>query len=261
MAYTYSVYKRKRADKDKALNITLASVLGFFAFVFLAFAVICLIYIIPVTVATKSAMPFFFVLGLLLLSSFAGLLLLIPFFNTLVKINPLLSNKLPANGNKTKKIYAFVMNIIGIVGGSVVILSAFLGALSEKKWTAALTDFKAENGYFATAQKRQLAFDAGKVKTINLNIDSKNVAVIYYDNDDLIRFDYLSLYQDDVIMAHRDETLIITDTFSPKKYAPLENMLFFIFRPSVNEKQIKLYIPIEYKNEIEINGDYILAKN
>lgn len=248
-------------------TILLSIALALLTAVFLLF--FC--YAIVMTVATLSAMIFLILFGLSL--HFLALAMLCFFGISTVRtkhgLAPLLSKEKRQIKNKgtlldsSKKNPAphTVFQVVGLaifaLGVISVVISAGLGAISKDGWTRELSYYRQSRGYHATTKRLVLNF----VENPNLKIEltSKNAVVIFDDDITKTRLEFYDEFEKQVNITQSENTMILTESKAPQLNRTLDKMLFFIFEPSKNVQQIKIYIPASLKDTISIEGDYILA--
>ena len=173
--------------------------------------------------------------------------------------------------NKLKK-YVNLTNIclaLLFIGCIFAIISAFLGSIHRENWVEAKSDYMQEHGYYEDIQIFDLDYvyttirnDENDVK-VEIDLQNKNAVIIYGEPSDMIKIKGFQSYQNQIVcFGYNNQSLIkINETPPPKLDGNIEKMLFFFFDENKYEAQLKIYIPSNYKDSIEIVGDYIIAKN
>ena len=218
------------------------------------FALACLlffIYTITLTVATKSAVYFFFTFGLTALSAEFSLILFCIAFITVLP--------------KTGKTYGKLQSISGRLNIAKITLAVcaavfFITFAAVGKTSGLKTeknDYLTDNGYYAETKKMEIGIfeDVGKIV---IDTPSKNV-VIKRTASSNVSVKYYDAYNGQVKIIAKDGKLFLTETAEQKPKTALNNMCFFLFDETANEKQIIVFVP-ESLN-VSIEGDYVLAKN
>lgn len=218
------------------------------------FALACLlffIYTITLTVATKSAVYFFFTFGLTALSAEFSLLL---FYVAFITVLP-----------KTGKTYDKLQSISGglnvakitlaVCAAVFFIIFAAVGKTSGLKTEK--NDYLIGNGYYAEAKKMEIGIFEN-VDKIVIDMPSKNV-VIKRTSSSNVSIKYYDAYEGQVKIVAKDGKLSLTEKADPKPKTALNNMCFFLFDETANEKQIVVFIP-ENLN-VSIEGRFVVAKN
>ncbi len=218
------------------------------------FALACLlffIYTITLTVATKSAVYFFFTFGLTALSAEFSLLL---FYVAFITVLP-----------KTGKTYDKLQSISGglnvakitlaVCAAVFFIIFAAVGKTSGLKTEK--NDYLISNGYYAEAKKMEIGIFEDFDKIV-IDMPSKNV-VIKRTSSSNVSIKYYDAYEGQVKIVAKDGKLSLTEKADPKPKTALNNMCFFLFDETANEKQIVVFIP-ENLN-VSIEGRFVVAKN
>ena len=218
------------------------------------FALACLlffIYTITLTVATKSAVYFFFTFGLTALSAEFSLIL---FCVAFITVSP-----------KTGKTYDKLQSISGglnvtkitlaVCAAVFFIIFAAVGKTSGLKTEK--NDYLIGNGYYAEAKKMEIGIFEN-VDKIVIDMPSKNV-VIKRTSSSNVSIKYYDAYDGQVKIVAKDGKLSLAENADPKPKTALNNMCFFLFDETANEKQIVVFIP-ENLN-VSIEGRFVVAKN
>lgn len=218
------------------------------------FALACLlffIYTITLTVATKSAVYFFFTFGLTALSAEFSLIL---FCVAFITVSP-----------KTGKTYDKLQSISGglnvtkitlaVCAAVFFIIFAAVGKTSGLKTEK--NDYLIGNGYYAEAKKMEIGIFED-VDKIVIDMPSKNV-VIKRTSSSNVSIKYYDAYDGQVKIVAKDGKLSLAENADPKPKTALNNMCFFLFDETANEKQIVVFIP-ENLN-VSIEGRFVVAKN
>ena len=216
------------------------------------FALACLlffIYTITLTVATKSAVYFFFTFGLTALSAEFSLIL---FCVAFITVSP-----------KTGKTYDKLQSISGglnvakitlaVCAAVFFIIFAAVGKTSGLKTEK--NDYLISNGYYAEAKKMEIGIFEN-VDKIVIDMPSKNV-VIKRTSSSNVSIKYYDAYDGQVKIVAKDGKLSLTEKADPKPKTALNNMCFFLFDETA--KQIVVFIP-ENLN-VSIEGRFVVAKN
>jgi len=253
--------------------ITLTTLLSILITCFIAGFLLLAIYSIILTIATSSAMIFFIVFG-------AAVFSLALAFNLFFSIQavrkiadkaPLFQAQAPKNAiqnsqnikntkNKFDEIVQIVAFITIIVAVVSIVISAALGSTSSKNWTNELASYRESNGYYSSNQKLDLCFAASQ-NSISINLDTKFAVVIYDENATEIKIDFYNQFSGQLQISQTSGSLLITENPSPKLDSAIEKMLFFVFTPTKNTQQIKIYIPAILQNSIVIEGEFIQSQD
>ena len=218
------------------------------------FALACLlffIYTITLTVATKSAVYFFFTFGLTALSAeFSLILFCVAFITVLPKTGKTYDKLQSISGglNVTKITLAVCAAVFFIIFAAVGKTS---GLKTEKN------DYLIGNGYYAEAKKMEIGIFED-VDKIVIDMPSKNV-VIKRTSSSNVSIKYYDAYDGQVKIVAKDGKLSLAENADPKPKTALNNMCFFLFDETANEKQIVVFIP-ENLN-VSIEGRFVVAKN
>ena len=218
------------------------------------FALACLlffIYAITLTVATKSAVYFFFTFGLTALSAEFSLLL---FYVAFITVLP-----------KTGKTYDKLQSISGglnvakitlaVCAAVFFIIFAAVGKTSGLKTEK--NDYLISNGYYAKAKKMEIGIFEDFDKIV-IDMPSKSV-VIKRTSSSNVSIKYYDAYEGQVKIVAKDGKLSLTEKADPKPKTALNNMCFFLFDETANEKQIVVFIPANLN--VSIEGRFVVAKN
>lgn len=214
-------------------------------------AILFFIYAIALTVATKSTTYFFFTFGLCILSAeFFVLLFSAAFYAIAAKLE---KNYLPDVHKKNFDIAKIALAAFAVI--------FMIISLATQKTTDGFnkgkSDYLIENGYYAEAKKMEIGiFDT--VNQIDVTNSTKNV-VIKRTTASNISFLYYDIYANQVKIEIQGDTLYLSDSDDPKAKTALNDLCFFMFSESKNEKQLIVYVP--YDLSIQIKGDYIEAKD
>ncbi len=237
-------------------------------------ATLLFMYAIISAIAFKSAM-----VGLLLFSASFLLIALglgcIVLFNNKVRYARLLgkiSNKDKNTNNppqkKGFKEYLTLSNVTFLIltfGVVLNIISAFLGCTDKATWVNTVADFKEDNGYFSKTQHPITQYPIhtldSDIYRINFDLQDKIGVVVYRDDsehaDELV-IETFTQYSMHVVISNSDGIITIDDNHSPKKDNALNDMMFFVFSDSSIERQVIVYIPSAYEDDIEIVGENII---
>ena len=184
------------------------------------------------------------------------------------------------DGKKPLKAYFSLSNIalaFLLFGAIFTIVSAALGCISRDKWVSAIRPYREDHGYFGDVQKIALSFsveDASAhdytLEEIDVDLISKQVIVIFTDDSDklgLLTVEAYISYKDQLTFANDSPPITrfsISETPAPETpETTLDKLLFFaedVLRSVPSEKQVRIYLPLALKDKVQINGDYILAK-
>ena len=218
------------------------------------FALACLlffIYAITLTVATKSAVYFFFTFGLTALSAEFSLLL---FYVAFITVSP-----------KTGKTYDKLQSISGglnvakitlaVCAAVFFIIFAAVGKTSGLKTEK--NDYLISNGYYAEAKKMEIGIFEDFDKIV-IDMPSKSV-IIKRTASSNVSIKYYDAYDGQVKIVAKNGKLLLTEKANPKPKTALNNMCFFLFDETANKKQIVVFIP-ENLN-VSIEGRFVVAKN
>ncbi len=226
------------------------------------------IYAITLIAATSSGMMFNVLFGAGVLAIGIGLLSIQGFRRYLAYYNE--REKFIAREQKTeikKNPFSFtnISLLVMLVGSICVIVSAFLGSIDPAKWVSERSTYMEENGYFEETKTYEVKFDTTddyKITKIVLNLDYKNIAVFYVDNDAFVTVTGYQKYPSaiETSLNKTEGTIKISDGVPPVADNAMNNMLFFLFSENEAENQIRLYIPRNLQNSIEIIGNYVVAK-
>ena len=243
----------KKLSENAKLNLNKTAfwLSAIFSAVFALTCLLFLIYTITLTVATKSAVYFFFTFGLCVLSAEFSLLL---FYVAFITVLP-----------KTGKTYDKLQSISGglnvakitlaVCAAVFFIIFAAVGKTSGLK--AEKNDYLISNGYYSEAKKMEIGIFEN-VDKIVIEMPSKNV-IIKRTASSNVSIKYYDAYDGQVKIVAKNGKLLLTEKADPKPKTALNNMCFFLFDETANKKQIIVFVP-ENLN-ITVDGPYILAKN
>ena len=225
------------------LSIIFASIFGISSLLFF-------IYSIVLTVATKSATYFFFTFGLCTLSAELFILLFCAAFYTVAAKSG--KSHLPIEHKKnfdTSKILLAVFAVIFLI--------ISLATQKTYGFTEGKSNYLIENGYYAEAKKMEIGiFDTiGLIDVTN----SPKTVVIKKATASNLSFLYYDLYENQVKIEINDGILSLSTSDSPKRKTALNDLCFFMFNESKNEKQLIIYIPKDMA--ITVKGNFIEANN
>ena len=263
----------KSFDKEKAIKGL--AILPFVLFIL--FAVVCFgigvmgfIYSIVTYIAFESPMVFLILFGCFALFTGIGLLLIDCFIGYKkrfdIKYGDVFeeeTEEAPATTIVEKK--KFKLNFqticygVMIVGAIFIIISAGLGVISPDNWREETGEYLTTKGYNAQAKIYDLSYHK-PIDKITLDLDTKNVVVIYTD-DDYVMIRGYETFPGQITSMYGNGTLKIADNSSPSiKGDKVAEMLFFLFEENEVETQIRLFIPLSQKDNIGIVGDYVIAQ-
>ena len=243
----------KKLSENAKLNLNKTAfwLSAIFSAVFALTCLLFLIYTITLTVATKSAVYFFFTFGLTALSAEFSLLL---FYVAFITVLP-----------KTGKTYDKLQSISGglnvakitlaVCAAVFFIIFAAVGKTSGLKTEK--NDYLISNGYYAEAKKMEIGIFEDFDKIV-IDMPSKNV-VIKRTSSSNVSIKYYDAYDGQVKIVAKDGKLSLTEKSDPNPKTALNNMCFFLFDETANEKQIVVFIP-ENLN-VSIEGRFVVAKN
>ena len=221
-----------------------------------AFGIFATVYASVGYVALESAMIFLITFGVAVLSIGVGLLLIDVYLKYAKRFaKPIDETSTPAKTTiatekKMSISYQNICLIVMAVGAIFILISAGLGAISPDSWRSEIGEYRVSYGYNAEAKTFDVKYDTSNpdkpIDKITLNLDGKNVVVIYTEDDDFVSI---------------GGTVKITENAKPTVESDVvADMMFFLFKENDVEAQIRLYIPIDMKDTIEIDGDYIVAQ-
>jgi len=160
-----------------------------------------------------------------------------------------------------------------IIGAVLFFASIGLGSLKKTNWNNAISNFKAENGYYTQSVYININYNMNAeidengdinyldINKIDISLNNKYAVIVYSDDVKYLKIVGFELYDGELTLNNvKDGVLYLEESKSPRKGEALDNMFWFIFDGSRIEKQIIIYIPNSMKNAIETTGDYITAK-
>lgn len=237
------------------------------ALVLIGGGLLLIVYAITLITATSSGMMFNVLFGAGALAIGFGLLSIEGFIKYRAYYNEkekFISRPAKTEIKKSPFSFSNICLYVLIIGSLFVIVSAFLGSINPDKWVSERSGYMLENGYYEETKTYEVKFDTTDTYQINkivIDLDQKNVAVFYVDDV----FITVKGYQKfagaiETSLNKSDGIITITDGDSPAEDNALNKMLFFLFDDNEAEAQIRLYIPSSLKDNIEIKGDYVIAK-
>lgn len=172
------------------------------------------------------------------------------------------------NQKKSFKDYITLPNVcfaILAVGALFTILSAVFGSTDRDKWVQEISSFREYNGYYQDVKtiRTQYPINANgtTLNKIELDLIDKIGVVIYTDDKDKQGFvivEGYTKYQNHLVLSKYDQSLAIKENPSPKRNETLDKLLFFVFDDFSVEKQVLIYIPADYKDNIVIEGENVI---
>ncbi|MBR4800183.1 MAG: hypothetical protein IK048_00680 [Clostridia bacterium] len=258
----FTSFKEKLLPLPFVLLMTLAVV-------FLLGGLLFFMYSIILVAALKSAMVFLLVFAASMICVGFGLLSLNGFFayGKYYKKRMDKSYVPPQKEEKTLKDYITPQNValvVLLVGAICAISSAALGCMNRDKWVQTLSTYMEQNDYYADVKYREVRFQTtDDINAIVVELDVKNAVIIYTEDADkqgFITVDGYEKYKNQLSLTVKNRTLTVTEGERPSLDGAKEKLLFFMFDENEIENQIRIYIPKELENSIDIEGEYILAK-
>ena len=259
-------------DKEKAMKGL--AILPFVLFILLAvlcfgIGVVGFIYSVVTYIAFESPMVFLILFGSFALFVGIGMLLVDCFIRYKKKYDSkYVAEKVDEDEQPTTKIvekkkfkldFQTICYGVMIVGAVFVLISAGLGAISSDNWRAETGDYRASKGFNSTAKIYDLSYHK-PVEKIIIDLDVKNVVVKYTD-DDYVMIRGYETFPGQMTSVYGGGTLKITDNSTPSLEGDtVAEMLGFMFKENEAEAQIRLFVPLSQKDNIEIVGDYIVAQ-
>ena len=236
-----------------------------------AFGIFATVYASVGYVALESAMIFLITFGVAVLSIGVGLLLIDVYlkyakrFAKSVDETPAPAKTTIANEKKMSISYQNICLIVMAVGAIFILISAGLGAISPDSWRSEIGEYRVSYGYNAEAKTFDVKYDTSNpdkpIDKITFNLDGKNVVVIYTEDDDFVSIKGYETFSGQLTINYIGGTVKITENAKPTVETDVvADMMFFLFKENDVEAQIRLYIPIDMKDTIEIDGDYIVAQ-
>ena len=262
----------KNFDKEKAmkgLSIIPFVLFILFSVVFFAVGIMGFIYSIVTYLAFESPMVFLILFGCFVLFTGIGILLIDCFIRYKKKYDSKYNPTCEEDNEPTtttivakKKFKLDFQTIcygVMIVGAVFVLISAGLGSISPDSWRNETGDYLTSKGYNGVAKLYDLSYHK-PIEKITLDLDTKNVVVIYTD-DDYVMIRGYETFPGQITSAYGNGTLKITDNTAPSLEGDtVAKMLFFLFKENEAESQIRLFIPLSQKDNITIEGEYIVAQ-
>ena len=261
----------KNFDKEKAmkgLSIIPFVLFILFAVVFFAVGIMGFIYSIVTYIAFESPMVFLILFGCFVLFVGIGLLLIDCFIRYKKKYDSKyksegIEEEKPTTTIVEKKKFKLDFQTICygfmILGAIFVLISAGLGSTSPDNWRTETGEYLNSKGYNGVAKIYDLSYHQPVDKVI-LDLDTKNVVVIY-TNDDHVMIRGYETFPGQITSIYGNSTLKITDNSAPSLEGDnVAEMLFFLFEENEAEAQIRLHIPLSQKDNIEIVGEYTVAQ-
>lgn len=237
-----------------------------------------LFYSVVCAIAFKSAMIYLIVAGAsaILLSAGLGFIVLYKkyysFYNK--KMGWIIQGKDDAQTvtettQKSFKDYLTLPNFslaILAIGAIFTIISAVLGCTDRSQWVASISSFREYNGYYSDIQNPQIQYpiNAGDkdIDKIKIDLIDKIAVVLYTDDAEKQGFVIVNAYtkfENHLVTARsKDGVVTITENPSPKRNETLDRLLFFVFDDFSVEKQVLIYIPKAYKDDITIEGENVI---
>lgn len=250
--------------------IVLACIIG------LSGGALLLFYSIVCAVAFKSAMISLVVAGGAFISFAMGLGFILlykkyqKFYdNQMGWIYPKKENNVVTKTENTKKSFKDYLTLSNIallilaIGAVFTMISAALGCTDRTKWVDAVSSFRQYNGYYEDIEHPVVSYpiESGEhpINKIEIELIDK-VAVVLYNKDDdkrgmIVIEGYTKYLNQLVVSRSQDGTIIISENPSPKRNETLDKLLFFVFNDFSVERQVLIYIPDSYKDEIVIICD------
>lgn len=261
--------------------ITLA--LAFFALSLTAF-----IYAVVVAIAFQSPMAFLVFFAGVFICLGLGILNVKLFINY-IKYYAKSTGKSLKEKPKTKKVsdykkYFTMTNIcifFLLIGSVCAIISAFLGSIHRENWVEAKSSYMIEKGFYEDIEQYSLNFPytslaKTSIKTdengteyttyddinIKIKVNNKRVILIYDEPSDMLNVKGYQSFKNQILCIpyYNEGLLTITETSQPKHDEAIDKMLWFLFAENDYESQVQLYIPINYKHSVHIEGDFVIAK-
>lgn len=152
------------------------------------------------------------------------------------------------------------------IGAVFTIISAVLGCTDRSKWVDAISSFREYNGYYSDIQNPQIQYPISAsdndIAKIEIDLIDKIAVVVYTDDAEKQGFIIINAYtkfENHLVTARsKDGVVTITENPSPKRNETLDRLLFFVFDDFSVEKQVLVYVPQAYKDDITVEGEKII---
>lgn len=278
--------------KRLIINIPFVLIVALMAVCFLGGAVL-FIYSVVTAVAFHSAMISLLLVGAGLILIGCGVALISAFkkyyafydlkMGWVYPDRPSPAEKAPAKDatstsfKKPLKAY-FSLSTISIValaiGSLFTIISAALGCVDRANWVAAIGSYKEDRGYYSDVRHlvpqyfvEDIATHDSTLSTVDISLLSKQAVIIYFDLDDpeheqgYVYVNAYSSYENQIVFSISADksTLKIVESPAPDyERTAIDKMLFFvgdILRSVPGERQISIYIPSNFKDDVSIVCD------
>ena len=267
--------EKKKVAKDEFLKglsyvpfpLLIILMIGLFAF-----GIFATVYASVGYVALESAMIFLIMFGVAVLSIGVGLLLIDVYlkyakrFAKPIDETPAPAKTTVATEKKMSITYQNICLIVMAVGAVFILISAGLGAISPDDWRNEIGEYRVSHGYNAQSKTYDVKYDTTNpdkpINRVSLDLDGKNVVVIYTEDDDFVSVKGYETFSGQLTINYVGGTVKITENAKPTidTNDSVAKMLFFLLEENDVEAQIRLYIPVELKDTIEIDGEYIVAQ-
>lgn len=259
----------KKEKTVKRLAILPFVLFVLFAVVFFCVGIVGFIYSVVTYIAFESPMVFLILFGCFVLFTGIGILLIDCFIRYKKKFddkyNPSDTEENEPTTTTIVEKKKFTLDFqticygVMILGAVFVLISAVLGSISPDNWRTKIGEYCNSKGYNNMAKVHELTYRQS-VEKIVLDLDDKNVVVIYTDQDFVMVKGY-ETFPGQITSIYGGGTIKISDNNAPSiEGDTIANMLFFLFEENEAEAQIRLHIPISQKDNIEIVGDYVVAQ-
>ncbi len=279
--------------KRLVINIPFVLIVALIVACFFAAATL-VFYGIVCTVAFKSAMICLILLGAAFILAAAGLGLILGFkayykfydrvmgwqyVDTAHKeeetpTSSVVSDKKPISSYFTLSNISLAILAVGAV---LTIISAALGSINRENWVKAIGPYREAHGYYEDVHRllpeyqiENIATHKCTLTTINIDFNGKQAVIIYTTEQERLGKVSVVAYtafegQLSFSISKDLTTLSLVESPPPdRRKTTLDKLLFFaddILKTIPSENQVLIYVPENFKDDIKIVGDYIVAKD
>lgn len=260
----------KKENLKKVMNHLPLGLTALFSAIFFGVGIVALIYSAVTYIAFGSPMVMLILFGLSILSFGIALAFVDGFLRYKKRLDqnkneePSTEAKTSIAKGKLKISFQTICFGVVILGAVFIIVSAGLGATSRDEWSKVKEGYLTGNGYYAETKSFEVSFDTSNpdrpIHQITLDMKDKNVVVIYTD-DDFITIRGYETFPSQLSVNYGGKIVKIFENSSPSTKDVASKFLGFMFDENAVESQIRIYIPSSLKNQIQIDGDHVVAQN
>ena len=176
-----------------------------------------------------------------------------------------------------KEIFSLQNVAIGALalGAVFTVISAALGCIDRANWVAAISPYREAHGYYGDVIRVLREYYVENINThksdvseIDISLIEKQAVIVYTDEETrrgkIMIEAYISYENQVTFSLGKNGVLSIEERPEPENpETALDKLLFFaddLLRSYPSERQIIVYIPENFRDDIEIVGEHIVAK-